>query len=92
MHLNELAKLMRTVGDESRLKIICAIFKRKKICVSEIAEELDISVASVSHHLRVMSRENLLEPVRNGKKVCYELPKGKFVVDIKKFICKHLSN
>ncbi len=89
MHLNELAKLMRTAGDESRLKILCAIFSHSKICVSEIAQKLDLSVAIVSHHLQVMSREGLVIPVRDGKKVCYELPKDEFTKDLKKFICKY---
>jgi len=34
MRLNELAKLMRTAGDESRLKILCVIFNEQKVCVS----------------------------------------------------------
>ena len=89
MHLNELARLMRTAGDESRLKILCTVFGKKKMCVSEIAEELDMSIAVVSHHLQVMFKEGLMLPVREGKKVCYELPKGTFVKDLKKFICKY---
>jgi DNA-binding transcriptional ArsR family regulator len=89
MHLNELAKLMRTAGDESRLKILCIIFNNKKVCVSDIAKELNMSVAIVSHHLQVMSKEELVFPVREGKKICYELPKSPFVNDLKKFICKY---
>jgi DNA-binding transcriptional ArsR family regulator len=89
MHLNELAKLMRTAGDESRLKILCIIFTQKRICVSDIAEELGLSVAIVSHHLQVMAKEKLVLPIREGKKICYELPKDQFVKDLKKFICKY---
>jgi len=89
MHLNELAKLMRTAGDESRLKILCIIFSKKKVCVSDIAEELGASVAIVSHHLQVMSKEGLVSPAREGKKICYELPKDQFVKDLKKFVCKY---
>jgi len=89
MRLNELAKLMRTAGDESRLKILCVIFNEKNICVSEIAMNLNLSVAIVSHHLQVMSKEGLVVPVRAGKKICYELPKEPFINDLKKFICKY---
>ena len=89
MRLNELAKLMRTAGDENRLKILCIIFSKKKVCVSDIAEELGLSVAIVSHHLQVMSKEGLAVPIREGKRICYELPKGEFVKDLKKFICKY---
>ena len=89
MHLNELAKLMRTAGDESRLKILCLIFHKKKICVSDIAQELGLSVAVASHHLQVMSREKLVVSVREGKNVCYALPSEPFIKDLKKFICKY---
>jgi DNA-binding transcriptional ArsR family regulator len=89
MRLNELAKLMRTAGDESRLKIMCIIFSERRVCVSDIAEELSMSVAIVSHHLRVMSKESLVVPVREGKKICYKLPNDQFVKDLKKFICKY---
>ncbi len=89
MHLNELAKLIRTAGDESRLKILCIIFNKKKICVSDLAEELHMGIAIVSHHLQVMSREGLVIPVRDGKRICYELPKEAFIKDLKKFICKY---
>lgn len=89
MHLNELAKLMRTAGDENRLKILCVIFNKEKVCVSDIAKQLDLSVAIVSHHLQVMSSEGLVAPMREGKRICYKLPKDKFVKDLKNFICKY---
>jgi DNA-binding transcriptional ArsR family regulator len=89
MRLNELAKLMRIAGDESRLKILCVIFSKKKICVSDIADDLGMSIATTSHHLKVMSKEGLLVSMREGKRICYELPKKPFVSDLKKFICKY---
>ncbi len=89
MHLNELARLMRNAGDENRLKILCIIFSKKKVCVSDIAKELNLSVAIVSHHLQVMSQDGLVSSVREGKRICYELPVDPFVKDLKKFICKY---
>lgn len=89
MRLNELAKLMRIAGDESRLKILCIIFAKKKVCVTDIAGELGSSIAIVSHHLQIMSKRGLLLPLREGKRVCYSLPRKPFVMDLKKFICKY---
>ena len=89
MHLNDLSKLMRIAGDESRLKILCIIFNNKKICVSSIAKELNMSVAIVSHHLKVMAGENLLVPKQEGKCIYYQLSANSFVSDLKKFICKY---
>ena len=89
MRLNELAKLMRTAGDESRLKILCVIFNNPKICVSDIAQKLQLSVAIVSHHLKAMAKEKLLSPVQEGKCIYYQFPQKPFATDLKKFICKY---
>jgi DNA-binding transcriptional ArsR family regulator len=89
VHLNELAKIMRTAGDESRLQILCTLFNKKKACVSDIAESLGMSVAIVSHHLQVLSSEGLLDSVREGKRICYTVHDDAFVTDLKKFICKY---
>ncbi len=89
MRLNELAKLLRSAGDESRLRILCVIFAYKKVCVSDIAEELGLGIAIVSHHLRVMARDGLVVSVRDGKRICYTLPKKAFTEDLKRFICKY---
>jgi len=88
MHLNDIARIIKIAGDESRLRILCVIFK-KPVCVSDIAANLKMSVASASHHLRVMAGSGLLRPVRNGKNVCYELTENTAVNDLKKFICKY---
>jgi DNA-binding transcriptional ArsR family regulator len=89
MRLNELSKVMRIAGDESRLKILCVIFCNKKICVSDIAKELNMSVAIVSHHLKIMAEGNLLIPNHEGKCTYYQLPKKKIVFDLRKFIRKY---
>jgi len=87
--MNGLAKMLRTVGDESRLKILCVIFGDRKVCVSEIAARLGMSVAIVSHHLRVLAGEGLLEPVREGKRICYAVSENAFTRDLRRFICKY---
>ncbi|MFA6094461.1 MAG: metalloregulator ArsR/SmtB family transcription factor [Candidatus Paceibacterota bacterium] len=89
MHLNELAQALKTVGEENRLKILCVIFNNKKICVSDIAKELAMSVAIVSHHLHIMERDGLLNPTQEGKCTFYQLPDKPFVSDLKKLICKY---
>jgi DNA-binding transcriptional ArsR family regulator len=89
MHLKDIAKILYTAGEENRLKILCVIFENKKRCVSAIAEDLGLSVAIVSHHLQVMAKKGLVQPIRTGKSVCYEVPKDALVQDLKKFICKY---
>jgi ArsR family transcriptional regulator len=86
--LSNLAKKLQLVGDENRLKILCAVFNRDRICVSEIADELDLHIAVVSHHLQTLAKGGLLDSERQGKKICYKFTNNIFIKDLKKLICK----
>jgi DNA-binding transcriptional ArsR family regulator len=88
-NMENLAKKLQTAGDPCRLKILCYIFTAKRACVSEIAKYLGLSVAIVSHHLLSLAKEGLLESERDGKRICYSLPKTGFLSDLKKLICKY---
>jgi DNA-binding transcriptional ArsR family regulator len=59
------------------------------VCVSAIAELLDMSVATASHHLQSLSEAGFLEPKREGKRVCYVLIESGFNSDLKNFICRN---
>ncbi|OGH89820.1 MAG: hypothetical protein A2537_02250 [Candidatus Magasanikbacteria bacterium RIFOXYD2_FULL_36_9] len=87
-----LAKKLLLSADYNRLRILCTIFCFKKCCVSDIAERLGISVAIASHHLKVMSKNDLLFSERSGKKICYSLADNSFAKDIKKLICKYKNH
>jgi ArsR family transcriptional regulator len=88
-NLSKLARLLQVSGDKSRLKILCLIFKKKKICVSMVAREAGLSVSNASHHLRVMASAGLLEPRKEGKEVCYFPAESRLASDLKKFVCRH---
>lgn len=88
-NIKVIAKFLRTAGDDNRLKILCVIFSDKDLCVSDIAKKLGLSVATTSHHLKVMAANGLLESVRSGKTVCYALPQKPFFQDLKGLICKY---
>lgn len=85
----DIAKKLLVSGDIKRLDILCCVFSKKKVCVSDIAKNVRASVATTSHHLQVLSKEGILEPVREGKRICYELSKAPFARDLKNLICKY---
>ena len=85
----KVATMLRSAGDESRLKILCALFSDANACVSDIATKLGMSVAITSHHLRSLSKSGLVVPVRRGKHTCYRLTDTHLVSDLKNFICKY---
>ncbi len=65
-----LAEVFRLLGDPSRLRIalLCAAGAR---AVTDIAEQLDMSVSLVSHHLRLLRSARLVRPERQGRQVFY---------------------
>lgn len=87
--IEALAKKLQTAGDLNRLKILCYLFNAKKACVSDIADHLGLSVATASHHLLALTKENILASEREGKKICYKLGTAEINADLKKFICKY---
>jgi len=87
-----LEKKLLLSADYNRLRILCTIFCYKKCCVSDIAERLSLSIAIVSHHLKIMSKNDLLSSERNGKNICYSLADNSFAKDIKKLICKYKNH
>ena len=75
--------VMQLLGDKTRFKIFKLLASDSKLCVSEIASQLDISVSAVSQHFRTFEFIGLVQKERTGQKICYELKKGdKFIEDL----------
>lgn len=87
--MHTLARQLRTVGDDSRLNILCVLIAKKKACVSDIAAATGMSIATASFHLQVLAKEEVLVPEREGKYIYYTLSKENFVTDLKRHICKY---
>ncbi len=69
---NECARILRAMGDETRLLILKSLFKGEK-CGTEIAKELNLTQPRIAHHLGILKNANLLDSSREGQKVCYSL-------------------
>lgn len=70
--LYELADFFKIFADSTRIRILVALDGRE-MCVSDISEELGISVSCVSHQLKLLRSTNLIKSVRSGKNVYYSL-------------------
>ena len=89
---NSVVKVLKVLGDINRLKIFCLLAQQKnKVCVTTVAEKLDITVANASYHLRILTRNGILEPERDGITVCYVLKRTGPVLDLKSYICKYFE-
>lgn len=85
--LTKRARLLSIAGDDTRIRIFCFLFEYGEGCVSDIAESLDISVNTASHHLRMMKDVGLLASERMGMNICYKLVRDEFVNNLEKAIC-----
>ncbi|MDD4290371.1 MAG: metalloregulator ArsR/SmtB family transcription factor [Patescibacteria group bacterium] len=68
--LIDLAKFLRIIGEENRLKILC-LLKNGERCVCEILENLDLAQNLISSHLRVLLDFGLIEVRQEWKRNYY---------------------
>ena len=69
----DFAKTFNALGDKTRFKLFQLLVEKPEICVSQLADELSITPACVSQHMKILSEANLVNRVRDGQKVCYEI-------------------
>ena len=81
-YLPALAFMLKSLGDENRLKIILSLNDGKK-SVSSIVEELGLSQPLVSHHLKELRRALLVNVERSGPFIYYELANRKIIKMLK---------
>jgi ArsR family transcriptional regulator, zinc-responsive transcriptional repressor len=71
-HLGNIAHVAKSLSDENRLRILLCVSTEKK-SVNRVAEEVGLSQALVSHHLRELKRSLLVRVERSGPFVYYEI-------------------
>jgi ArsR family transcriptional regulator, arsenate/arsenite/antimonite-responsive transcriptional repressor len=74
---SDLAKFLRIMGDDNRLRIFC-LLKKGERCVCEIYQNLDMPQNLVSSHLKVMLDFELLAVRQEWRKNYYSINNKKF--------------
>lgn len=67
-----------SAADPVRLEILQYLQVRGEACVSDLAAELDMNIAAVSHHLRLLQECRCLKAIRTGRKICYQFMPNSF--------------
>lgn len=70
--LYDLADLFKIFGDTTRIKILYAL-RESELCVSAIADLLNMNQSAVSHQLKVLKQSKLIRFRREGKTMFYSL-------------------
>lgn len=79
---NEVAKLLKLLGDFNRVRIISAL-EHEELCVCELSLLLDMSQSSISHQLRLLRNNDIVKFRKKNKRVFYSLNNGKIINLIK---------
>ena len=72
----ECARILKALGDETRLKIVQLLLKGEK-SVSEIVQTLCMGQPQASHHLSILRASGLVGTRREGNKVINFIHQGK---------------
>lgn len=67
-----LALLFKALADDTRVKIVYAL-SQEELCVCDVAHITGTSVATASHHLRLLRNLGLAKYRKEGKLVFYSL-------------------
>lgn len=70
--LGHIAEFFKLVGDQTRIKILYALFE-SPMCVCDIAILLNMSQSAISHQLRVLKQAGLVKYKKEGRVVFYSL-------------------
>lgn len=70
--VSNLSRLLKLVGEESRLKLLC-LLNHGEHCVCKILEHFTMSQSLVSHHLSDLKEAGLINDRKNGRQVFYSL-------------------
>lgn len=65
----------KALADESRLLALGLIRRNGEMCACEVQAALDVSHATVSHHMKVLVEAGLVEVERRGKWAYYSVAK-----------------
>lgn len=69
----EVAKIFKVLADETRIKIAYALAVEEELCVCDVANIINASTATASHHLRLLKNLGLAKVRKEGKFVYYSL-------------------
>ena len=74
-YVQPMAEIFKVLGDPTRIKIL-ELLSHEDMCVSNIAEMLDMTHSAISHQLRILKQNKLVKSRREGKSVFYSLADG----------------
>ena len=70
--MERIGELFKGFADASRVRILYAL-TQGELCVTDIAQQVELSQSAVSHQLRLLKQMQLIKFRRDGKNILYSL-------------------
>ena len=71
--MERIAELFKGFADPTRVHILTLLQQREELCVTDIAEAVELSQSAISHQLRALKQMHLIKFRREGKNILYSL-------------------
>ena len=86
---NKLALYFQNFSDQTRIKILYAL-SIKELCVNDLSKLLGINQTTISHQLKTLKDQDMVEYKREGKILIYRI-KSPIVNEMMMYAVKSLS-
>ncbi len=73
MKTKELEKLFRVLGNKRRIQIVKLLIKKTELTVSDIADNINLSLKATSRHLMQLFHIDILKKDQRSKNVYYRI-------------------
>ena len=70
--MERIAELFKGFCDPTRVHIL-SLLQERELCVTDIAEAVELSQSAISHQLRLLKQMHLIKFRREGKNILYSL-------------------
>ncbi|MGQ4912373.1 MAG: ArsR/SmtB family transcription factor [Candidatus Thorarchaeota archaeon] len=88
--LDQVVSIFKALADATRLRVLSILTKEEQLCVSDIADTLDMSISRVSHHLGILNKLGFVKAKHEGKQVYHRIH-DPCIIDIMKRSKEHVS-
>lgn len=64
--MTDIVLVAKALADSTRVRLFALVSSRGPVCCGDLAKALDVTQATVTHHLRVLAGVKLIETRRDG--------------------------
>ncbi len=92
--MKQAVTMYKTLGDETRLRILLLLMEQGELCICDLMNALDMPQSTVSRHVAYMKNAGWLNDRRGGVWMYYSIKPelDNFTKSLAELTCNHLSS